>query len=353
MRITFVLPGFISVPMGGVKVVHEYANRLSEKGHVVSLVYPIHLQTNFRYLLKKILVNQYDRCTGNNRELYYTPNPKVSVLTVKKICDKYIPDADAVIAAGWQTAEPVSRLPDVCGKKFYLLQHFETYFRSKKQVLETFHLPMKKIAIAQWIINELKNIGQDAEGPIGNAIDHKEFYLEANIPERTTDVIAVYHYMNVKGPRDLITTLKNLKKRKNISATVVSARKPIHRFPVWVKIIIRPPIPELRKIYSSSKVFLHTSHSEGWGLPVLEAMACGCAVVATENRGVKEYLIPNQNAMMVPIGDTDALTTQVNYLLTDYHQRKLLVENGLKTVSQFSWKSSVLILENILLRNTE
>ncbi|MDO9548067.1 MAG: glycosyltransferase family 4 protein [Candidatus Marinimicrobia bacterium] len=352
MRITFILPGFISIPMGGVKVVHEYANRLSEKGHKVTLVYPIQIQTNLRYYLKKFLVQQYDTFTGNNRELYYTPDPKVAVLIVKNISDKYIPAGDAVIAVGWQTAFEVNNLSDYHGKKFYFLQHFETYFKSKNQILETFRLPMLKIAIAQWIIDELKKIGQNAEGPVMNAIDHQEFFNDPELTKRPNDIIAVYHHMNVKGPEDLILTLKTIKNQKNISAIVVSSRKPIHRFPSWVQVIVRPSIIQLRNLYNSSRIFLHTSHSEGWGLPVMEAMACGCAVVAADNRGVQEYLIHENNALLVPIGDTDALTAQVNHLLKNDQHRKSLVENGLKTINKFSWESSVTILENILIRNT-
>lgn len=353
MRIAFVLPGFISIPMGGVKVVHEYANRLSEKGHFVTLVYPIHLQTNFRYFLKKFLVNQYDKYTGNSRELYYTPNPKVSVLTVKNISEKYMPDADAVIAVGWQTAEYVYRLPHICGKKFYLLQSYETYFKNKKQILNTYHLPMQKIAISNWIIEELHNISENAEGRIPNAINPDEFFLENEINQRPTDIITLYHPAKIKGAKEMLTVLKNLRKKiPQLSATFITARHPIRSLPSWINVVIQPSIADLRLLYNHSNIYLHTSHWEGWPLPVMEAMACGCAVVATENKGVKEYLIPEQNALMAPIGDTNTLTAQVNHLLNNYQQRKLLVENGLKTVNQFSWESSITILENILHRNT-
>jgi len=339
--------------MGGVKVVHEYANRLSEKGHFVTLIYPIHLQTNFRYFLKKFLVNQYDRYAGNSRELYYTPNPKVSVLMVKNICDKYIPNADAIIAVGWQTAGPVANLSYNCGKKFYFLQSFETYFKNKQQIIKTYHLPLIKIAISNWIIEELRNIGENAEGRIPNAINPAEFFLENETDQRPTDIITLYHPAKIKGAEEVLTVLKNLgKKIPQLSATFIAARHPICSLPSWINVVIRPSIAELRLLYNHSKIYLHTSHWEGWPLPVMEAMACGCAVVATENRGVKEYLVHENNALMSPIGNTAALATQVNHLLENDKHRKSLVENGLKTVKQFSWESSVAILENILLRNT-
>jgi len=354
MRITFILPGFISIPMGGVKVVHEYANRLAERGHDISLVYPIttHACSSLGQI-KQLIRRIYNRVTNINNELYYTPNRNVEVLVVKKAISKYIPIGDAVIAAGWQTARWVYMLPVIHGKKFYFLQHFETYFKSKNLVLKTFQLPMIKIAIAQWIIDELKNVGQTAEGPVMNAIDHREFFIDPESTDRPYDVIAVYHHMNVKGPKDLISTLKALKKQKNISAVVIASRKPIHKFPSWVRVVIRPSTDLLRNLYNSSKIFLHTSHSEGWGLPVMEAMACGCAVVATKNKGVMEYLIHEKNALLAPIKDTHTLSLHVNSLLENDQLRKTLLENGLNIVNSFSWESSVTIFENILIQNTQ
>ncbi len=349
MRITFILPGFISIPMGGVKVVHEYANRLSRKGHEVTLIYPVITHSRqFVGRLHWILKQTYNKLTNVKDELYYTPDSRVTVLVVKKAISKYIPAGDSVVAVGWQTAFWVNNLPDRHGKKFYFLQHFETYFKSKKAVLNTFRMPLVKFAIARWIIDKLKDIGETALGPLGNAINPEEFYLEANIKNRPNDVVVIYHHMNVKGPKDTIAILKQLKKSQNISAILVSSRRPVHQIPSWIKIKIRPSIEELRSFYNSSKVFIHTSHSEGWGLPVMEAMACGCAIIAYRNRGVMEYLIHDVNALLTPIGDRKTLLSQLNQLLQDAYRREKLAKQGLKTVQQFSWESSVFKFEDVI-----
>jgi len=341
-KITFILPGFVSIPMGGVKVVHEYANRLAHKGHDVTIVYPVITCSNpFIGGLRRVVKQVYDKITNVAAELYYTPDSRVTVLVVKKALSKYIPDGDAVVAVGWQTAVWVNCLPDCHGKKFYFLQHFETYFRSKKKVLETFRMPLTKIAIARWIINKLEELGETALGPLGNAIDPEEFYLETNIKNRPNDVVVIYHHMNVKGPKDIIAILKQLKKRQNISAVLVSSRKPVHRIPHWVKIVIRPSLEELRTLYNSSKIFLHTSHSEGWGLPVMEAMACGCAVAAYANEGVSEFLIDKQNALLAPVKDKDAVVNNVRTLLSDDLLRQNLAANGRNKVCQYSWDNIV------------
>jgi len=349
MRITFILPGFISIPMGGVKVIHEYANRLTRNGHEVTLVYPFQIQTNLLYRLKKQVVRRYDALFDTERNLYYTPAPAVKVLVIKRIRAKYIPNGDAVIAIGWQTVKQVYQLPAECGRKYYFLQSFETYFGNTKKVLETYHLPLIKMAVSQWIINELSAINEIAEGPLGNSINRDEFFIKNENSNRPIDIMMLYHPARIKGAKDALSVLKTLKKQyTDLKTTLIAARQPVHFIPSWINLIIRPSIETLRELYNKSKVFLHTSRLEGWGLPVMEAMACGCAIVACQNRGVMEYLIHDTNALLAPIGDRKTLLSQLNQLLQDAHHREKLAKQGLKTVHQFSWESSVSKFENII-----
>lgn len=346
MKITFILPGFIVIPIGGVKVIHEYANRLTQKGHRVTLVYPLitdrnRLTGSFKTNLRAL----YNRITGVTEDFYYTPDSQVTVLVVKKAISRYIPKTDFIVATGWQTANWVANLPVEHGKKIYLLQHFETYFRQKQAVLATYHLPLTKVAIAKWIIDQLKAIGENALGPLGNAINRTEFFLTNNLSDRPVDVIGIYHHLKVKGPKDLIRTLCALKRHQNITAVLIASRRPVHHVPRWIKVIVRPSSESLREIYNSAKVFLHTSRSEGWGLPVMEAMACGCAVAAYANEGICEFARDQQNALLCPVGDTDALTQLAQKLLTDEKQRSELISEGLKTVKNYSWDK---IIENFL-----
>jgi hypothetical protein len=237
MRITFILPGFISIPMGGVKVVHEYANRLSRKGHEVTLVYPEQLQINLLYRLKKQVVKRYDALFGAERELYYTPDPAVKVLVINRIRGKYIPNGDAVIAVGWQTVEQVYQLPDKCGRKFYFLQSFETYFSNTNKVLKTYHLPLIKIAVSQWIINELSAISEFAEGPLGNSINNNEFYIKNENSERPIDIMMLYHPARIKGAKDALAVLKTLKKQHpDLKTILIAARQPVHFIPSWINL---------------------------------------------------------------------------------------------------------------------
>ncbi|HPC35237.1 MAG TPA: glycosyltransferase family 4 protein [Candidatus Marinimicrobia bacterium] len=350
MKFTFILPGFIKIPMGGVKVVNEYANRLAERGNEVTLVYPLTLRTgNWGYALRKKISALIDRIQRVSESLYYTPNPAVNVMVVRSATSKYIPNGDAIIAIGWQTAEAVAELPPEHGRKFYLLQSFETYFSQKKRILATYHLPLQKIAVASWIINEINQLGEKCFGPLGNAINPTEFFIENPQLERCNDVLMVYHPHKIKGAQEGLAALQIIKKRwPTLTATIVAPRKPVHRIPSWIKVIIRPPISDLRHLYNTSKIFLHSSRWEGWPLPPLEAMACGCAVVATANRGVQEYLVDQENALLCPINDVQALAQNVITLLESDQLREKLANSGLKTIQCYNWTECTSRLEQYL-----
>ncbi|MFA4850740.1 MAG: glycosyltransferase family 4 protein [Methanoregula sp.] len=350
MKITFILPGFIKIPVGGVKVVNEYANRLSDRSHEVTLVYPIQIKTgNPIYFFRKKISSLFDRLQHVSDDLYYIPKPSVNIMVVQRIISKYIPSGDVVIAVGWQTAEAVALLPPEHGRKFYLLQSFETYFSRKKRILATYHLPLKKIAVSGWIMAEMEKIGENSFGPLGNAIHPEEFYIESPQPERRNDVMMVYHPHKIKGAKDGIEVLKMTKKHlPELTATIVAPRKPIHRIPSWIQVIVRPSIEELRHLYNTSKVFLHTSHWEGWGLPPMEAMACGCAVVAIDNQGVREYLTNNYNALIVQIDNIRQLMANVDSLLADAGLRSKLIENGFRTVDFYKASEITTKLENFI-----
>lgn len=354
MQISFVLPGFIKIPMGGVKVINEYANRLAERGHEITLVYPLEVRTgNPIYAFRKKISSLLDHLQNVTNNLYYVPNPSVNVMVVRSIISKYVPLGDAVVAVGWQTAEAVANLPPEHGRKFYLLQSFETYFSQKKRVLATYHLPLEKIAVSSWIIDEINKIGEKCSGPLGNAIHPHEFFIETPPPPPTNDVLMVYHPHKIKGAKDSIAVLKMLKNKiPELKAIIAAPRRPIHRIPAWVKVIIRPPVDELRHLYNISKVFLHTSHWEGWPLPPMEAMACGCAVVATVNRGVLEYLIDQENALLCKINDVNSLTQQTIKLLKSEQLRAGLAYRGLKTVQRYNWMECTNCLEQYLTEST-
>lgn len=98
---------------------------------------------------------------------------------------------------------------------------------------------------------------------------------------------------------------------------------------------------ELAHVLQESDIFISTSLWEGFGLPALEAMACGCAVISSDNGGCREYAVDGHNCLLYSPGDVDHLRSLIVKLSADEDLRTFLVENGLSTSLRFNWSHSV------------
>lgn len=109
---------------------------------------------------------------------------------------------------------------------------------------------------------------------------------------------------------------------------------------------------DIATIYKSSDIFISTSWWEGFGLPPLEAMACGCAVICSKSGGVNEFAKEDENCLMFQPKDEEELKKQFYKLLEDKENRKQLVAHGLNTVENFTWEDSANQLLSIIFNGT-
>jgi len=93
---------------------------------------------------------------------------------------------------------------------------------------------------------------------------------------------------------------------------------------------------DLVLIYHAASLFVFPSVSEGFGLPVLEAMACGTPVVASDTTSIPE--IAGDAALLVDPLDTAALADAMSRCLTDDAVRSRLIRAGSARAAMFSWE---------------
>ena len=93
--------------------------------------------------------------------------------------------------------------------------------------------------------------------------------------------------------------------------------------------------PEMASFYGACDVFVFSSRAEGFGLPVLEAMACGCAVVTTDCGGVNAFARLDENCLMVPPEDPRALADAIATVVRDAELRARLGAGGIETARAF------------------
>ena len=346
MRITFVLPAPIRIPMGGPKVVYAHAQGLVKRGHEVVVVAPSQLGGGMRGRAMSVAMHLRDRFHSVSKSPYYHA-ADAHTLLVPTVSDRHLPDADIVIATGVQTAAWVRDLAPSKGAKAYFLQHVETFIDPK--AIDTWHYPLAKITIARWIKDRIEAEGESVLGIVPNAIDPKEFYIEEPIESRPNRVISLYHRQPIKGPDVLIQALHIMKQAlPELEADVFAARPPSHRLPDFVNIHIRPELSELRRLYNRSAVSLHASKSEGSPLVPMEAAACGCAIVASANEGVQQYLDNGKTMRMTGLGDGPGLAHAALDLLQNPDERIRLAHAAMEEIANYNWADSTAHFESLL-----
>jgi glycosyltransferase involved in cell wall biosynthesis len=96
------------------------------------------------------------------------------------------------------------------------------------------------------------------------------------------------------------------------------------------------PDVDLAPLLSGALAFVFPSLYEGFGLPVLEAMACGTPVVCSNTSSLPE--VAGDAALLVNPHDTEALAAALARIVTDDGLRRELVERGFQQVRHFSWQ---------------
>lgn len=96
------------------------------------------------------------------------------------------------------------------------------------------------------------------------------------------------------------------------------------------------PDEDLVKLYNSATAFIMPSFYEGFGLPILEAMASGCPVITTEKGSIPE--VADSAAYFVDPGSVESIKDGINEVMKNEDLRKALSEKGLNQAEKFNWK---------------
>ncbi|WP_055478950.1 MSMEG_0565 family glycosyltransferase [Sphaerimonospora mesophila] len=100
------------------------------------------------------------------------------------------------------------------------------------------------------------------------------------------------------------------------------------------------PEEEMAAWYAAADVLAFPSVKEGFGLAALEAMAAGVPVVTSDLPVFREWLVPGRDALLVPVGDADALADALSRALDDHALRDRLRTAGLALVDGYTWTAS-------------
>ena len=360
MRISFLLPGYPAIPIGGFRVVYQYANYFAEQNHHVTVIHAGRLRqhpvpripNNLKswIALMKLWKSAYWpqpitwQFVDPRIQLVYLPGePKTHL----------IPPADFIFATSWQTAEYIWEYPPDRGEKCHLIQHFQSWNTYKERIIETWRLPFHKIVIARWLLDMAHGMGLHDVVHIPNAIDHTQFYLTQPPESRPPSVLSLYHHFPWKGTEDALGALTRLHhERPEVSISFFGAEPHGGNLPSWVTYYANPSQDLLRELYNRHRIYVGASWAEGWALPPSEAMACGAVFVGTDNQGCLEYAQDGVNALLSPPHDLESLYHNILKIIDNSELATKLAYQGHKRLLSFTWENSGRALEQYLMKIT-
>jgi glycosyltransferase involved in cell wall biosynthesis len=330
VKITFVLP-FINLT-GGIRVLLDYANWLHDAGHETTVAYPC-----WPYRFQYTRQQQWVEFQKHRRQAETVPwfGLRCRLLRVPVMRSPFLPRADVVIATAWPTVHDVARFPASCGRKVHIVFHHESGTGAESRIREIYRLPFHRIAFSRFVQQSIEHeFGCDVREVVPNGVDRSLFFPDGDVVPDS--VLFLYHPDPRKGADDGIEALSRLRARRpHVQVRVVGTVRP-ERLPPWMSFEFHPDDAALRRWYSTSAALLYPSRYEGFGLPPLEAMACGCPPVTTPVGAVSEFAANRHNALVVPIGDAGAMADRLEELLADTGLRERLCAAGLQTAERYA-----------------
>lgn len=345
MRITFVTP-FASLA-GGQRVIAAYAKQFHDKGHEVTVVSaPVNRRYSWRQRIAFLL--------GLDKPL---PPPVVSPLfsflkerhihavSAEGIWADEVPDGDVVIATWWKTAEWVSTYPASKGRKFYLLQDYEVFnARFADRVVATYQMELQKIAVSDYIRKSIlgDHLGVGEIAVIPNAVDLAQFQTPVRGRQSVPTVGFVLSYEPRKNVMLAIDALKLVKEQCPALRAVAFGRDALREDPAlpdWISFTHAPAQQDIPKLYGGCDLWLFTTLREGFGLPVLEAMACRTPVLATD-AGAAPDLIDGTNGEILPKDPQAFAAAMLRFLEMSDADWRACSDAAYETAQRWTWSDA-------------
>ncbi|HDR7315403.1 TPA: glycosyltransferase, partial [Bacillus cytotoxicus] len=316
---------------GGAKIILEHTNQLVDRGHEVFII-----SRDPKPDWKEIKA-KYIQALQQTSFVQSIPDVDIIVCTV----------ADQVPECYLLGNAPVILFEQ---GDVYIYEFDKIPQSSKEFYQKIWRFPIPVVGVSKVLMDTLdKNFG--CKGKIlHNALNDNYFYppIVNKKPHDKLKVLFVGQENNhFKGISIVREALKIVRKTgREFDEVWVSQTTPESQFDG--ELVINPSQEQLGEIYRSSDIFISGSYYESFPLPPLEAMTCGCAVISTDNEGIKEYGIDGVNCLLGKIGNSDSLASCLIDLIDNEEKRKNLIKAGYLTSEKFKWEKIMVQWEEYL-----
>ena len=316
VRITFVKP--YPTLSGGTKAVALLAQGLIRLGHDVMVSSEPFAPPSWRIRMRKykhalMAGHRFPRFGPEPNHIDLAGLPHKVRPVPGPVRDQDLPDADVVIATWWETALPVCQLSASKGAKVYFMQDYGAPGMELEHLVPTWRLPMHMVTIAQWLVDlVIEHAGPRQLDLMPDGVETEVFFADPRTKQRAPTIGFLYREEHVKGydlVRDAFTRARRVVPELLLLTFGPNEPRELP-LPVGMEFRFRPDEAELRKIYAGCDAWVFASRSEGFGLPILEAMACRTPVIATP-AGAAPEIIAQGGGMMARAEDVEHLAERM------------------------------------------
>jgi glycosyltransferase involved in cell wall biosynthesis len=199
---------------------------------------------------------------------------------------------------------------------------------SKREIADTLHIKKEKIVV------------------IYNGIDHNVFYPKERKKEREFKIGFVGALVKQKNAFGVVRAFAKLKNRTHVKLLIGGVgreekkiREFIRKHKVKnVQIVGFIPEDKLNDFYNSLDLFVFPSFYEGFGLPVLEALACGVPVITSNTSSLPE--IAGEAGILVNPNSVDEIVNAMERVIKNKKLQNKMRVNGIKQAKKFDWEKT-------------
>jgi len=240
----------------------------------------------------------------------------------------------------FQDCHPIDRVRNF-ERHFYnrahLVEHFITISEFVRQeIIETLHIaPEKVTAIPLGVENTFKKMP-------GSEVSH--YLNKRELPDRY--ILTVGTHEPRKNIANLVRALANTRKNHVLVSIGwpgwlnTEFHQEVRRLKLEDRVICLGHVPdeELVLLYSGASLMVYPSLYEGFGLPILEAMACGCPVICSNTSSMPE--VAGDAAILISPEDEMALAEAIDNIMEDERLSQSLIQLGYSRASAFNWNNT-------------
>lgn len=322
MKVTWVLPQNYDIPIGGYKIVYQYANQLVHMGHKVRIVFlqdPALIKKNIGYvLLRAIYWKLFNKNPLKRDVSWFDLNSKIEINWNITEDQLVFSDDEKVIATAFWTANAVNRANIPSENKYYFIQDYEVFSGSEEDVDKTWQLPLKKFSVSTWLSDFGREKFDQSIMVIPNFLDDRDEFGVTNPIEMRQHTIALLNHSskrkNTKIGLDIIQLVKE--RVPDLTVKLFGTEEFSTQSDGFIEYFRRPTRTQLRDdIYNQAMIYLLPSEYEGWGLTAMEAMASGDIVISNDNGGVNDFINSGENGFILDFDTIDVVVDKVVELL--------------------------------------